>query len=108
MTAIGGAIGVASGVGDGSSPAMTPAAANGELAKLHSQLADWVNCPSCKTSAGKAKIAEISSKIEALENRVKKAEVNKHSSAVSSPAAELIEAPTLRFDGLGAFVSLRA
>ena len=53
------------------------AAAGGELAKLESQLSDWVHCPSSKTSAGKAKIAEITDKIDAIKVSVKKAEDNK-------------------------------
>lgn len=41
-----------------------------QLAKLQTQLADWVNCPSCKTPEGKAKIAEISGQIKAVEQRM--------------------------------------
>ena len=40
-----------------------------ELAKYQSQLSDWVHCPSCKTPQGKAKIAEITARIDAIRAR---------------------------------------
>ena len=48
-----------------------------QLAQYQVQLADWVNCPSCKTPEGKAKIAEISAKISNIEQRMKAREVAK-------------------------------
>lgn len=91
-------------------PSRPPATASAELAKLEIQLSDWVNCPSCTTSAGKAKIAEISDKIQAIRAQVKNAE---ESSVAALPRNESQE-PTstsqqaLRFDGLGALLNVQA
>jgi hypothetical protein len=41
------------------------------LDKYKGQLADWVNCPSCKTPEGNAKIQEVSDKIAAIEQKIK-------------------------------------
>ena len=49
----------------------------GQLAQYQVQLADWVNCPSCKTPEGKAKIAAISAKISDIEQRMKAQNVAK-------------------------------
>ena len=46
-----------------------------QLAQYQVQLADWVNCPSCKTPEGKAKIAAISAKISDIEQRMKARDV---------------------------------
>ncbi len=54
--------------------ALSRPSAGGELEKLKSQLSDWVNCPSCTTSAGKAKIAEITDKIETIKAQARTAE----------------------------------
>jgi len=82
--------------------------ASGELAKCESQLSDWVHCPSSKTSAGKAKIAEIAGKIEAIKAQIKKAEDTMSvASAVSyAPPAKAVE--QLRFDGLGSLMNAQA
>lgn len=40
------------------------------LAQYEIKLADWENCPSCKTDAGKAMIAELSSKISEVKQRI--------------------------------------
>jgi hypothetical protein len=45
-----------------------------QLAQYQVKLADWVNCPSCKTPEGKAKIAEISDKINEIKQRMKAAD----------------------------------
>ena len=42
-----------------------------QLDKCKGQLADWVNCPSCKTPEGNAKIQEVSDKIAAIEQKIK-------------------------------------
>jgi len=42
-----------------------------QLDKYKAQLANWVNCPSCKTSEGKAKIQELSDKIATIEQKIK-------------------------------------
>lgn len=44
-----------------------------QLDRYQIQLADWVNCPSCKTAEGKAKIAEISGKISDIQSRIEEA-----------------------------------
>ena len=40
-----------------------------QIASYEVKLADWVNCPSCKTAEGKAKIADIRSKIAGLKQQ---------------------------------------
>ena len=85
-------------------------AASGELAKLESQLSDWVHCPSSKTSAGKAKIAEITAKIETIKGQAKAVEDKR---AKEVPRLETQEPSKtvvggLRFDGLGAWINERA
>jgi hypothetical protein len=42
-----------------------------QLDKYNVQLADWVNCPSCKTPEGKAKIQELSDKIAAIKQKIR-------------------------------------
>ena len=36
------------------------------------QLADWVTCPSAKTPEGKAKIQQITSKLDSIKEQIKK------------------------------------
>ena len=45
-----------------------------QLDRYKIQLADWVNCPSCNTPEGKAKIAEISARIREIEAQMKSAD----------------------------------
>ena len=45
-----------------------------QLDRYQRQLADWVHCPSCKTPEGKAKIADLSDKIGAIQQRLKAAD----------------------------------
>ncbi len=45
-----------------------------QLEKYKVALADWVNCPACNTPDGKAKIAELSSRIADIETELKAAE----------------------------------
>ena len=47
-----------------------PATLDADLAKAEGQLADWVACPSCKTPEGKAKIEEISAKVDAIKSKM--------------------------------------
>ena len=77
-----------------------PATASADLAKLESQLSDWVHCPSSKTSAAKAKIAEITDKIDAIKAKVEKSDVEK----IAPPQQQ----QTLRLDGLGAWLNEQA
>jgi hypothetical protein len=86
-----------------------PANASAELAKCESQLADWVHCPSSKTSEGKAKIAEITDRIQSIKAQVKRAEDAK--SSTQTQAAELpnqVPPPQLRLDQLGTWLDVRA
>ncbi len=87
-----------------------PAAASSELARLETQLSDWVHCPSCKTPAGKAKIAEISDKIEAIKAQVKTAEDAKATARRSNEIVESSKAAagSVRLDGLGQWLNERA
>jgi len=78
------------------------AVSSGELAKLESQLSDWVHCPSSKTEAGKEKIAEITDKIDTAKAQIKKAEDSKAEAQPSPPK------PALRFDGLGTLLDAQA
>jgi len=91
-------------------PQATPANASAELAKYESQLSDWVHCASSKTSEGKAKIAEITDKIESIKAQVKRAEDAKPSTR-SQPAAEAAgKAPhrQLRLDQMGTWLDAQA
>lgn len=91
------------------STSQRPANASGELAKLESQLSDWVHCPSGETSAGKAKIAEITDKIDAIEVKVKTADEAKVASARSeADQPQRSAAQSLRFDGQGAWLNVQA
>lgn len=83
-----------------------PAAAGGELAKLEIQLSDWIHCPSCKTPAGKAKIAELTDKIDVIKAQVKAAEDAKATALRGNEAMESSQA--VRFDGLGSWLNERA
>jgi len=87
-----------------------PPTYSADLAKLETQLSDWVNCPSGKTSTGKAKIAEITDKIDAIKAKVQKAEVEKTAPAPGSETqeAQRVAMQGLRLDGLGAWVNERA
>ncbi|MEP6766756.1 MAG: hypothetical protein ABJB66_20745 [Gemmatimonadaceae bacterium] len=87
-----------------------PAAPSGELAKLKSQLSDWVNCPSGKTSAGKAKIAELSGKIAAITAQAEKAETEKPRSPqnVAPQQSPAKSAQGFRVDGVGNLLNVQA
>jgi hypothetical protein len=49
-------------------------ALDAQKAQCERQLSDWVNCVSSKTPEGKAKIAEYSSKLSAINTQIKKAD----------------------------------
>ena len=53
-----------------------------QLAHYEIQLSDWINCPSCKTPEGKAKIAEISAKISDIRQRMKSAEIQRQNAPI--------------------------
>lgn len=92
---------------------------NVQLAKYHAQLADWENCPSCKTLAGKAKIADILDKISEIESRINAAERQRQeASRIGGSAANQVsgkEAGSLvpnalevRADGVGTLLNVYA
>lgn len=87
-----------------------PANASAELAKYESQLSDWVHCPSSKTSAGKAKIAEISDRIETLKAQMKHTEDAKTSvpQPQSADGSANAAGPRLRFDQQGTWLNVQA
>ena len=58
-----------------------------QLAHYEIQLSDWINCPSCKTPEGKAKIAEISAKISDIRQRMKSAEIQRQNAPTKLTAA---------------------
>jgi hypothetical protein len=90
-----------------SSPAVAvprPAAADGQLAKCESQLSDCVNCPSGKTPAGRAKIAEISNQIATFKALIKQADERKPAPA----AVPVQQTDRIRYDGQGSWVNLQA
>jgi len=91
-------------------PQAAPANASAELAKYESQLSDWVHCASSKTPEGKAKIAEITDKIESIKAQVKRAEDAKPK-APSQRAPDAVDQapqPRLRLDQLGTWLDVRA
>jgi hypothetical protein len=90
------------------SPSGSASSGSGELAKCESQLSDWVNCPSSKTSAGKAKIAEITGKIQTIKAQMKKAEDAKAVPAAQTHAVPVPLAQALRFDGIGSWLDMHA
>lgn len=91
-------------------PQAAPANASAELAKYESQLSDWVHCPSCKTSEGKAKIAQITSKIESIKAQVKRAEDAKPQAPSPQPldAAGKVPHRQFRLDQLGTWLDAQA
>ena len=72
-----------------------PRGLDADLAKAQGQLSDWVNCPSAKTATGRAKIEEISARIESIKATLKKADS-------AAPARRSTLSP------LGAYVDLVA
>jgi len=58
----------------GQSGAGSSAGLDAQLARYQVQLSDWVNCPSCNTAEGKAKIQELSDKVRETEQSIKAAD----------------------------------
>ncbi len=75
------------------------AAVDSQLAKCESQLTDWIECPSGKTLAGRAKIEALTVQIAKLKAHRQRAE------EASNEAA--LQPNRLRFDGQGAGVDLQ-
>ncbi len=85
-----------------------------QLARYEAELASWENCPSCKTTEGKAKIAEIAGKIGAVKHRMEAAELSKQDAsrlrpnqneALNSAAAVDSASPA---NGVGSLVNVYA
>ena len=97
-------------VASAAAPQAAPANASAELAKYESQLSDWVHCASSKTSAGKAKIAEITDKIETIKAQVKRAEDTRPSvpSLQAPDAVGKVSQRQLRLDQLGTWLDAQA
>jgi hypothetical protein len=55
------------------------------LAQYEIQLSDWENCPSCTTPEGKAKIAELSSKVNEIKQRIAVTDANKEKLRATAP-----------------------
>ena len=60
-----------------------------QLAKYQSQLADWSHCRSCKTPEGKAKIKEISDKIDEIKQQMKAADEARRSAKAADGAPNI-------------------
>lgn len=56
-----------------------------QLAQYEIKLADWVNCPSCNTAEGKAKIAELSDKVSEIKHRIAVAVADKEKQRLVAP-----------------------
>ena len=69
----------------GAMPARTSPNLEAQMRTCRAQLADWVTCPSAKTPEGKAKIEQISSKLDSIKNQIKQSGV---SSSSAEPAAQ--------------------
>jgi hypothetical protein len=83
----------------GAIPTTTPASGKStaslaaQLSRCETQLSDWVNCPSGRTPAGKAKIAEITGKISDIQQRLK-AQDGDGSAGATTGAASMPRSPT--------------
>ena len=73
----------------GRTPASQPRGLDADLAKAQSELANWVHCPSSKTPEGKAKIEEVSARVDAIKGKMKKAEESPQ--IVAQPAARTVQ-----------------
>jgi len=45
-----------------------------QMRTCRAQLADWVTCPSAKTPEGKAKIEQITAKLDSIKDQIKKSD----------------------------------
>lgn len=62
-----------------------------QLAQYEIKLADWVNCPSCNTAQGKAKIAELSGKVSEIKQRIAQAAADKEKAPDLAVSANGVE-----------------
>ena len=84
----------------GRTPASQPRGLDADLAKAQSELADWVHCPSSKTPEGKAKIEEVSARVDAIKGKIKKAEEGPKVAA--QPAAQTVQTHRSQADACSA------
>lgn len=68
-------------------PARTAPNLEAQMRTCRAQLADWVTCPSAKTPEGKAKIEQISSKLDSIKDQIKKSAASSSSSMTEKPQA---------------------
>lgn len=110
VSAVGSVSGASAGMDPAEAASRSSLAAQADLVKYQKQLADWIDCPSRKTSYGKAKIAEINDKIHAAKAQIKKAQETE--TVESKPKAAAVDPtaarPSMRFDGVGTYVRLQA
>ena len=57
-----------------------------QLSRYETQLADWCNCPSGKTPAGKQKIADLQAKADAARAQLEQAETTRAQQRVAETA----------------------
>ena len=104
----------AASITSGSNPAGSaprPANLDADLAKAQTQLADWVACPSCKTPEGKARIEEISAKVDTIKSKLKAIEDRKPTGAEAAkpkPTDAAARSPNAALSTLGGFVDTYA
>ncbi len=85
------------------------AALEADLARYKSQLADWCQCSSSKTDAGKAKIRELTDKVNQAEARLEKVSNNAKSRLENSQQASSIVTPANPVSGAsGRLIDVRA
>lgn len=70
----------------GAATASASPSLNAQLNTCRAQLQDWVTCPSAKTPEGKAKIDQITSRMEAIRAQIEKAGQRKDNQS-SAPRA---------------------
>jgi hypothetical protein len=63
--------------------AQSPPNLDAQMRTCRAQLADWVTCPSAKTPEGKAKIEQISTKLDEIKHEIKKSDGNSPSAMIA-------------------------
>jgi hypothetical protein len=82
------AVGLSITAGTGASPPRTSAGVlQSQLNRYQVQLDDWCNCPSGKTPEGKAKIRDLTDKVDALKAQLKQADATPPQGSVAPVAA---------------------
>jgi len=62
-----------------------------QLSRYQTQLADWCNCPSGKTPAGKQKIADLQAKAGATKAQLEQVEAARSQQKVSATVATAVQ-----------------